>query len=196
MTLPTLIQNHQKKVTVTRLKKFYTTINQAVKMSEAENGSYQEWEYPIDGDEDARMKFYNKYFAKYLKTTSVESYSQDSLDNDGNPNGEVNNFLLIKFADGSAMTMRTDVNGTDIAYYVYASQVGKSSTRYYFSFMFNKSGSVGNKSFVEPYSFLWDGTREHLLSHPRYGCGKFVANAYCARLIQYDGWQIKDDYPW
>ena len=31
-------------------------------------------------------------------------------------------------------------------------------------------------------------------SSPGYGC--LNGGGFCARLIQYDGWEIKDDYPW
>ena len=42
-------------------------------------------------------------------------------------------------------------------------------------------------------------TREDLLDGAR-GCiekiGNFQSGEWCGALIQYDGWQIKDDYPW
>lgn len=38
MTLPTLIQNYKNRVVETRLKKFYSTMNQAVLMAEAQYG--------------------------------------------------------------------------------------------------------------------------------------------------------------
>ena len=38
MTLPALIQKYQKQETSARLKKFYTTMNQAIMMSEIDNG--------------------------------------------------------------------------------------------------------------------------------------------------------------
>ena len=38
LTLPTLIQQHNKKVVETRLMKFYSSINQAVKMAEVDYG--------------------------------------------------------------------------------------------------------------------------------------------------------------
>ena len=42
-------------------------------------------------------------------------------------------------------------------------------------------------------------TREDLLDGNR-GCKEKIGNnqsgEWCGALIQYDGWQIKDDYPW
>ena len=43
MTLPTLIANYQKKVVETRLIAFYSKINQAYRMSYAENGDTVDW---------------------------------------------------------------------------------------------------------------------------------------------------------
>lgn len=43
MTLPALIQKYQKQETSARLKKFYTTMNQAIMMSEIDNGDMRYW---------------------------------------------------------------------------------------------------------------------------------------------------------
>ena len=43
MTMPALVQNHRNKVVETRLEKFYSTMNQAVLLSEAANGDKKEW---------------------------------------------------------------------------------------------------------------------------------------------------------
>ena len=49
------------------------------------------------------------------------------------------------------------------------------------------------------YSENWDGTRNGLLnSSIGFGCngdGNSIL-AYCAKLIEYDGWKISKDYPW
>lgn len=46
MTMPVLIERHQKKVIATSLKKFYTLINQAVQQSIIDNGDTIYWTYP------------------------------------------------------------------------------------------------------------------------------------------------------
>lgn len=43
MTIPTLIANYQEKVTVTRLKKFYSTFSQAYQLAIVENGTIDRW---------------------------------------------------------------------------------------------------------------------------------------------------------
>lgn len=185
LTLPTLIAYHQKQVTVNKLKKFYTNINQAVRLSELENDSSEFWEYP-DNNYENNKAFFEKYIGKYMQYVSIEPYKIGDYSN-----------ILVKFADGSAAAFRTDKNGTDINFITEASSIKtKNPKRNSFGFMLNKKLSIGAKTMVEPYTFEWDGTREHLISHPRYGCSQNGLGSYCAKLIQYDGWQISKDYPW
>ena len=198
LTLPTLIENHQKRVVVSRLQKFYTNINQAIKLSEVDNGSCEFWIYPepTSGVEGAK-NFYNTYIKKYLKVLKEE----EKVVNSYNPDGSFDyssNVYVIYFPDGSAMTIIW-ISGLDITFYVKASDLTKpivNSTTRTFGFNFDKQNSISAKCSVEPYTYQWDGTRTGLISHPRYGCSKNGVGAFCAKLIQYDGWQISDDYPW
>ena len=196
MTLPALIEKHQKRVVLTRLKKFYTGINQAVRMAEAEYGDCEYWDYPTNDDYESAKVFFDKYWAPYLNV--IEAGSKDILETD-EQTGETTvsrTDVLVKFADGSAMRLRYS-NGFDIVLYPQASKMDNLThkTRQVFAFCFYKDGTTDEKSFVEPYTYLWDGTRENLFSHARYGCSQDNAT-YCAKLIQYDGWEISDDYPW
>ena len=43
MTLPVIVGKYKKQVTVSHLKKFYTTMNQALKRSEVDNGEFKYW---------------------------------------------------------------------------------------------------------------------------------------------------------
>ncbi len=201
MTLPTLIEKHQKKVVVTRLQKFYTNINQAIKLSEVENGPAQYWEIGENGQQTA-LDAYNKYLAKYLKTVSKKgTIDTEIMDNNGESTGDIRTFNTVFFADGSAMKYDANSSGFDISFYPDGHKLFNkniNSRRNVFSFNFRKANTSGGKYTVEPYSFQWDGTRENLFSHPRYGCRKDNRRdtPFCAKLIQYDGWEIKDDYPW
>lgn len=201
LTMPALISNHQKKVVVTRLEKFYTNINQAIKLSEAENGGCENWTYPSNSasPDIATKEFFDKYMRKYMQILSEESLLLNVYDPDGSDN-YFTRVHVVYLSDGSAMTIKWYA-GFDISFYPRASdltsEVGILNSRSKFSFDFMKSASVGlGKCSVEPYSYKWDGTREGLKSHSRYGCSKSGNGNFCARLIQYDGWQIKDDYPW
>lgn len=50
MTLPQLIKNYQKKVTVERLKKAYSVISNAMEVSQHENGDMKYWNLSDMGD--------------------------------------------------------------------------------------------------------------------------------------------------
>ena len=73
LTIPTLIANYQKEVTVQRLKQMYSIITQAAKMytndTETEFGSFDTQLEPKD--------FFEKYFSQYMKIShSCEPASQ------------------------------------------------------------------------------------------------------------------------
>ena len=61
LTIPGLISNHQKKVTVTQLKKAYSEISQAVKLSQIQNGDISGWDFTLNGTD-----FYNTYLKNYF----------------------------------------------------------------------------------------------------------------------------------
>ena len=192
LTLPTLIHNHNKKVIETRLKKFYSSINQAILLSEADNGDKKDWadfdrtQNPncIGGKLDSEAcvtDFYNKYLKKYLKTAENARYIS-SLSG-----------LCVFFADGSAVLIK--YAGGDYTFYPYAKSIDKKNnvnSKDYFWFALYPAGAAGkrNEYFynkgVEPYIEAdWDGTEEGL---------KADARNY-AKIIQLNNWQIPDDYP-
>ena len=63
ITLPTVISNYKKQVTVSKLQKAYSTINNAFKQSEAANESSEFWDDPfVTGSQP----YFEKYFKPYL----------------------------------------------------------------------------------------------------------------------------------
>ena len=64
MTMPVLIQNHQKTVTVTSLKKFYSILSQTYSASAADNGLMREWDTSLfeNGNKELSKKLFDKYF--------------------------------------------------------------------------------------------------------------------------------------
>lgn len=102
LTLPTLIQHHKKSVVETRLKKFYTTMNQAILMAKNDYGDFENWDFFLGNkyDEEANLinqseatkARFEKYFKPYLNIVKIEEIVQAS--------GEKN--YLYYLADGSA----------------------------------------------------------------------------------------------
>ena len=186
LTLPSFIYNHRKQVVESRLKKFYTTFNQAIILSENDNGEIANWEDPdlsgISGSED----WYNKYLAKYLNTVSVSRKNSDYI-------------VWSKFSDGSAFGMRfssrTVTTNFDVYFYPFAKNVDlcmKNSSEQtqcngtkYFTFHFSKGGLI-------PYGGF-NRSRDELLN----ACGNENTDFrnFCTALIILDGWKISKDYP-
>ena len=66
LTLPAIISNYKKSVIETSVKKFYTNINQAIIMSERENGDRHDWSRTAYYDDGAST--WDTYFDKYVIT--------------------------------------------------------------------------------------------------------------------------------
>ena len=64
LTIPTLISKYNEMVTITELRKTYSELSQAIKLSETVNGDFREWEYSSSVVE-ART-FAEKYIMPYL----------------------------------------------------------------------------------------------------------------------------------
>ena len=212
MTIPTLTQNYKKKVVETKLLKFYSTMNQAIKLSEIDNGKLTTWDpftYNEGYDSDEKyyiettnaLEWWNKYFANYVKTAKVVKPEKDR---EGN--------LFVYFSDGSMVSFGFGSwlyypNANDYSEQVVTDDYTKRDTSVcgtkYFTFYFNPH-RAGWKDIeyhlgkgLEPYAIDWDGTEEMLKEHSSVGCNVDAKNepAYCAKLIQLNGWKIPDDYP-
>ncbi len=88
MTIPTLVQRYQEKVTVTKLKKAYSMLNQAYQMAVIEHGTYDQWgminaEYDEEGNMTNLEEFKNTYantwkiLAPYLKVVASCDFTKD-----------------------------------------------------------------------------------------------------------------------
>ncbi|MDR1327237.1 MAG: type II secretion system GspH family protein [Heliobacteriaceae bacterium] len=194
LTMPALITKYQKQAAVIKVKKFYSTMNQAIKLSEVENGSANEWNVPAGhASYQDTLDFYNMYLAKYIK--AIKEIKPSPYDSDK---------LCIYMSDGTLFCMGIWA-GVDVQFYTseqclnaYANDPSNPRfKRCSFTFGFIKTtGDTSTKYVLEPYSAgSWDGTREGLLNNAVYGC-LGSTGSYCAKLIQWDGWEIKDDYPW
>lgn len=190
MTIPVLIANHKKQEVVTKLEKVYTVMNQAIKMSEVENGAVEHWymdcgisSSPTCSTEEVKDWFKN-YLGKYLNITKIVT--------NGTSTG-----ILIYFSDGSIINMPRYIY--DIAYYTNEKAI-KNSVRGKNTFLFRFEGNStsAQKKTFEPYTYSWDGTREGLTTTSnQYACStaENSRRALCTKLIQYEGWQIPKDYP-
>ncbi len=204
MTLPTLIAQYQKQVVETRLQKFYSNINQAVKLAEVQYGDKKIWfedllgadldenGIPVEGTSESE-KWFNKYLAPHLKIIKQETLYDGSF--------------IVYFPDGSALRSRSHTtrdwlfipSNAKKCIKTYGTGTGFGICQFMFNFNPNNNTNAWryhyNKGF-EPFKASWNGSEEHLME----GCkGKVSVSThqgvYCTALIQNNGWKIPDDYP-
>ncbi len=190
MTLPTLIQNYQKNLTVTRLKHFYSLMSQAFERAKLDSGDYYTWDSNKSGE--AELQWLQKYLLPYIKYTSSDVKDKYALI--GLPNGSGFScydslvFFCVNYKD--CLKEPEDWN---------------SRTRFIF-YLPTPAYNQGFTTYMEDRGIPWNETREEIIngkesSSNHQGCrpdtnGDFNATAACSKLIQFDGWEIKDDYPW
>lgn len=193
MTMPSIIKHHQQQATLSKVKKFYTTINQAIRQSEAENGSCSTWTR-ISNNTNSQKEFYDTYLSKYIKSINIKIETATT-----NKDGSIRYAHVIKLADGSAFwlenNLTTDTTRLFIIYFYPNINKLKSTnfTRDRFLFQLYNTNCT-----VEPYTLEWNGTENELKNKSIYGCNAYKSSvdAYCTKLIEYNGWQMPKDYPW
>jgi prepilin-type N-terminal cleavage/methylation domain-containing protein len=194
LTLPSLISNHRKNVTLTRLKKVYSVMNQAIAQSIAENGDYTDWvkdcglsHIPTCTPAEAQ-DWFMEYLGRNLKI--LKTVPQDSG-------------FFVYFVDGGILVVTVYLY--DMGFYIDEQAVNSPQTgKNYFNFRFmpnpigNNIDINANRKGFEPYTFeSWEGSREGLIHAATndFGCSETESKAYCTKLIQWEGWTIPDDYP-
>ncbi len=208
LTIPTLVTKYQKKVVETRLKKFYSSMNQAITLSEIENGTSKNWDYSLDG-----ITFFDKYIRDYIKINTEQNQSEFLSDytmtmlNGSSCDAYVwcsqKNGIFVSLSDGvilglvaspglSHKIFVSDVNG-----YNKPNVVGKDIFIYAIEPKFGKLYPYGYKGGGIP-TEVYNDLDKKALTNPEdlYACNLKRDGVFCSGLIMYDNWEIKDDYPW
>ena len=192
MTLPQIVHNYKKQEVEAKLKKFYTTMSQAVKLSEVDNGPAYYWTKDARmSDEDGviisnptgALAFYERYLAKYLKLIAEPE--------EGNLKIALSDGSTVSMSIGYCLDMHFDYNGDKGA-----NTLGVD--RFDFLLCTEEGYNAGlsrNKQnpfdAYFPYSCARTGcSRTQLLNECKSN------QLYCSGLLMYDGWEIKDDYPY
>ena len=209
MTMPALITNHQKKQTVTQLKKVYSELSQAVAMAKLEYGDMSNWDYSLSG-----TNFFNKYLTDFIKISEITvADAKSSGITYYNLLGNVEKNFTSIWDTSRIITLPS---GTQIYTSLYTN-----NRKNYMSFLvdlngFKKPNKFGRDLFLftvttegvvaymfEDNEFDWKNVerdRDDLLngsSSNQYCCNiKNDRGMWCAAVIIMDGWEIKDDYPW
>ncbi len=191
ITVPVLMQNHKRTETAARLKKIYSSLAQAIKLAETEQGApISQWDtsvkrdgaYIYDG-----IAFWNKYLSKYFP---INDQTQCS-------NGSTCNYLA-QFNDGSQivdsayswsgsisyLNLVIDVNGPKPP-----NEFARDRFRFYVDLRENPKQLISGRKIFYP-----RGDESYTGSNYVEKCKK--EKDYCLDLIMNDGWEIKSDYPY
>ena len=198
MTIPSLMQKYRKQETTARLKKFYSTMSQAIMHAEADLGmKAYEWDSVTQASNNPGQSYnetyayYNKYLAPYIKTLKVEKGVYDTQNN-------INSKTKVYFPDSSTMEINSgwcvslyyDVNGDKKP-----NELGRDiflffiATNFIHQFEGREQELYENRSFDAVYLPLYN-TKAKALD----ACKRDAK--YCSSYLMYNNFEIPDDYPY
>ena len=197
LTLPSVIQAYKKQEASARLKKFYSSMSQAIATAEAETGvKAYEWDklswtgYDPTNSYKQTSAYYKKYIAPYIKTLKVVDGVYDSKNN-------INSRMKLYFQDGSTAELNVgqcvsfyfDTNGEKAP-----NELGKDIFIFFIATADSHGGNreqelYQNQSFGAVYLPIYN-TKEKTLNACK------VALRYCSALLQLNNYEFPENYPY
>ncbi len=123
MTIPTLIKNYEKKVTITRLKEVYSTLSNAMGLAKAEYGDTQYWinakGQTTESTKLATINFCETYVVPYLSGAKIYGYTtlqKANLDTYVALNGDTITYGLLS---SSYVAYIIELKNSQILYFIY-----------------------------------------------------------------------------
>ncbi len=211
LTLPALISKHNANVTLNKLKKFYTVMSQANNMAIAEYGAMNYWDGFTSFNNSEEMKaWFDKYIKPYVQITDEKITSEFCTNTESSDGFFVffNDGSVAQFINWSARNPNIGEDGEDQNHSADGWN-GYIHVNYYTS----KKAVENPKKCINQFTFLFHDMINHRYGFSPYFSNYFLQNSQqsrstlinyvktagsqqqCAGLIMYDGWQIKDDYP-
>ncbi len=215
-TIPSLLTNFQKRETITRLKAAYSILNQAIKLSEYDNGEIESWDYTL-----SPADWVDKYIRNYAKISDINSRTVKQSER-----WKLLDGTLLNWGSGMYTNPKYSlINGVWVSFYInkYSGTVNYRKQGVWIIVDVNGNtgpNRMGRDVFVMsifPYAYpdekivmgaheqCGSGTlhrqmtkREQLLNSGCATCKKDKSGwgFGCSRLIQLDNWRIAPDYPW
>ena len=185
LVMQPLVQGYKKRVYSTRLKKFYSAMNQAILLYNTENSTESRyWSVPtyVDYSSTKAKVFWETYFEKYFKNvlkTEVIRCSDGSYE------------FWVYFTDGSSLRF-SGGGSLDLCYDTNGNKSPNTLGKDQYLFNIAPTNNTDNGKFT-PY--IW-------------GLGNSVSNRatilrncrnnglHCAQLLYLDNWEYKSDYPY
>ena len=200
MTIPGLMTNYKKHKIETKLTKAVSTLNQAIKMSEAENGEMETWDKNLPYDE-----FINKYLRPYIKVEQICHRQKPCGYKDGPVwtylNGTTNGTYCSPYSFN-----RSGFISTDGVFYVFAyrntGETGVLDNDKIIIIDINgpeKPNIMGQDVFflkrIEAEDSILPWGADKGMTAITENCSKNSSGHYCAALIRTNGWKIPNNYP-
>ena len=209
LTLPSVIANYQKKETAIRLKKFYSTMLNVIKLSENDNGDMYTWDFPKDGYDTSINTFFQKYYLPYMNH-SQECYDANcfvklhytvTMLAGNNLGGSVLANYIVTTSDGSYIYFLPNTPNGYI--WMFADINGRKGPnrigRDIFVFDIYAHPNPNDKANFRLKFWGYYLSDEELKSTKSYACNKNAVSASgfnCGEIILRNNWEIPDDYPW
>ncbi|MCD7878541.1 MAG: type II secretion system GspH family protein [Candidatus Gastranaerophilales bacterium] len=199
ITVPTLMANYRKQEVSSRLKKFYSNLSNAVRLADMENPGFIKSTY--SARETDYGQWWNDTLGKYMpvtekanstyamNSTTDSSYIPDKIYvlNDGS--------IIIEHVAGRydvTTNFMIDING-EKAPNAYGKDI--------FGFSVGDRHESKGTDAISKNIFVcthWSYCGARYIDYTRDRALQDCVNSsptMCAKLLQYDGWQVKDDYP-
>jgi len=183
MTIPGLITNYQKQVTVEQLKKTYSEISQVIKRSEVDNGPVESWDFaPTTWDVAHTQTFFNTYLKPYMVDPIFCSTGHSNACSSAAVSSSGANYTL---RNGSGFAIVLGSGRVHIVIDINGIQKPNAWGKDLFYFRMDPTNGL------LPAYYIKGMTRAQVLDT----CKPTMRDG-CAALIMFDGWKIADDYPW
>ena len=174
MTIPSVIQKQHNLSVENKLKKIYTTMNQAMRMSEIDNGERMYWHHTL-----YRRVGIEKYILPYIKYLKIAEDDEKTL---------------IYLNDGSILASRKHDGAGVWEFYTMDIEKCQKNKHYIGICSFNFNSYADGKYYFETYNRRAEAADNTLKNASNYGC--YTTGKYCSALIQKNGWKIPKDYPY
>jgi prepilin-type N-terminal cleavage/methylation domain-containing protein len=194
LTIPTLMHKYRENVAATKLKKTYAELQQAVKLSEVENGDISGWDFSL-----GPLDFTEKYIIPYLAHSGTKKLGdrrmytlRSSVVNRLNSNSyRYLDKVFGLYREGNTFNcyeIYMDFNGNNapnrlgkdvFVFTIYKDGIKNSGYCYQGLELFGSSGNTV-------------ATSESLKNNDCVSTGNGFS---CGRVIRQNGWKIPKDYP-
>ena len=198
MTMPSVIGHYKRQETLSRLKKAYTTINQALKLSETENGEYVYWD---TGYSLGPKAYIEKYWLPYFNVLKVCNTHSEC----GYENNQPYTYMNGQKADNSLtyQILRIPFITTDGILYSISVRAGNDATKDS-SIFIDINGSKGPNIIGKDYFIFTRVAGKGILPQCYEkskrdidaDCSSTGKGNCCAQRIIMNGWQFPKDYPY